>query len=107
MVEKKMGAIIKELRSKKGLTREKISEMLGLSVNHYSALERGLYGVKPEFLVNIINILGCSADDIFCDVIDTGYVSRSSIISDMLTDLTPASKEKAFEIFEVVIKNLK
>ncbi len=104
MIEKSMGKRIQQYRKQKGITQEKLGEMLGLSTNHISALECGKYGIKPELLVNIINILGCTADDIFCDVIDTGYKIRASRIADELDNLPVESRERVLDVLETLIK---
>lgn len=104
MIEKSMGKRIQQYRKKKGITQEKLAEMLGLSTNHISALECGKYGVKPELLVNIINILGCTADDIFCDVIDNGYKMRASRLSDDLDKLPIEARERILDVVESLIK---
>ena len=104
MIEKSMGKRIQQYRKKKGITQETLAEMLGLSTNHISALECGKYGVKPELLVNIINILGCTADDIFCDVIDTGYKVRACRLSDDLDNLPIEARERILDVVESLIK---
>ncbi len=107
MIEKSIGKRIQEYRKQKGLTQEKLAEMLGLSTNHISALECGKYGTKPELLVNIINILGCTADDIFCDVIDTGYKIRASKLSDELDKLHRESRDRILDVLESLLKTYK
>ena len=81
--------------------------MIGLSTNHISALECGKYGIKPEILVSIINILGCTADDIFCDVIDTGYKMRASRLSDELDKLPQESRDRILDVLESLLKTYK
>ncbi|MBE6700020.1 MAG: helix-turn-helix transcriptional regulator [Ruminococcaceae bacterium] len=107
MIEKAIGKRVQEFRKKKKLTQEQMAELVGLSHHHYSTLERGLYSIKLDTLVQIINILGCSADDIFCDVIDNGYKTRASRLSDMLAHLSPEEQAKIFDVVETMIKNAK
>ena len=107
MIEKSMGKRIQQYRRQKGITQEKLGEMLGLSTNHISAPECGKYAVKPDILVNIINILGCTADDIFCDVIDNGYKVRSSRLTDELDKLPIEDRERILDVLESLIKTYK
>ena len=107
MIEKSIGKRIQQYRKKKGITQEKLGDMLGLSPNHISALERGKYAVKTDILVHIINILGCTADDIFCDVIDTGYKVRSSRLSDELEKLPSEDRYRILDVLESLIKTYK
>lgn len=80
MVEKDVGKRIQRFRKKKGLTQEQLAEMINMSPNHLSAIERGVYGVKLDTLVQIINCIDCTADDLFADVINCGYKSCSQFI---------------------------
>ncbi len=105
MIEASIGKRIQEFRKAKKLTQEKLAEMIDLSTNHLSAIERGMYSIKLDTLVQIINILGVSADDIFCDVIDNGYKARATRLSEMMEKLSPEEQDKIFAVVEVMIKN--
>ena len=104
MIEKSIGRRIQQYRKAKNLTQEQLSEMVGLTPHHLSAIERGASGIKIEALVNIINILECSADDIFCDVIDSGYKTRSSRLSDKIEALSVENREKVLDVVETLVK---
>lgn len=104
-MNKKIGNRIKEYRKKKGLTQEQFSEMLDLSTHYYSSLERGNYNVKPDTLVKIMNILDCSADDIFCDVVNKSSSVKSSELSEKLNNLPAEERTKIFDVIETMIKN--
>ena len=73
-----IGRRIQEQRRKNKMTQEQLSEKLGISKNHLSAIERGIYRVQIDTLVMIMNCLGCTADDLFRDVIDRGYAPPPS-----------------------------
>ncbi|MCI9625750.1 MAG: helix-turn-helix transcriptional regulator [Clostridia bacterium] len=59
---KPIGERIKTARKKKGLTQEKLSEILDLTPNHISEIERGISGVAIPTLMNIIKHLDTTAD---------------------------------------------
>ncbi len=105
MIEKSIGKRIQEQRAKKGITQDELAEILGVSTHHLSALERGVYNIKLEMLVLIINTLGCTADDLFCDVIDSGYKARSSRLADKIERLSPEEQSKILDVVEVMINN--
>ena len=107
MIEKSMGQRISQYRKAKNMTQDQLAEAVGLTTHHLSAIERGASGVRVEALVQIINVLGCTADDIFCDVIDSGYKSRASRISDELESLSPENRDKVLDVLETLIKNFK
>ena len=57
MIEKLIGERIREQRKKNKLTQEQLSEKLGMSKNHFSAIERGVYRVQIETLVMICFVM--------------------------------------------------
>lgn len=57
-----MGLRMKLTRKELHLTQEDMAEQLGVSVKHYSGIERGVAGVSLETLVNVSNILNVSLD---------------------------------------------
>ena len=59
-----VGLTIQEMREEAGYTQEKLSELIEITPNHLSAIERGASGVSLETLRKICRILGVSADDI-------------------------------------------
>ena len=79
-VEEIIGKRIQKIRLAKGYTQQQFAEMIGLSTNYLSDIERGKSSARLDKLVAIINALECSADDIFVDVIDYGYkIKRSQL----------------------------
>lgn len=57
-----MGLRIKELRKSLKYTQEQMSEMLDISVKHFSEVERGLTGLSIENLIKLSNILNVTID---------------------------------------------
>lgn len=107
MVEKQIGKRIQMIRKHRGLTQENLAEMLGISTNHMSSLERGLYNVKIEMLVRIMNCLDCTADDLFCDVIKSGYKAKASRLSDLIAELPAREQKRIFDVVETMVQNAK
>ena len=105
LIEVLIGKRIKEQRKKNKLTQEQLSEKLGISKNHLSAIERGVYRVQIETLVMIINCLGCTADDLFCDVIDKGYMIKSSRLSEKIEKLSPEEQNRILAVVDTLAEN--
>ena len=105
LIEVLIGKRIKEQRKKNKLTQEQLSEKLGISKNHLSAIERGVYRVQIETLVMIINCLGCTADDLFCDVIDKGYMIKSSRLSEKIEKLSPEEQSRILAVVDTLVEN--
>ena len=77
--------------------------MIGLSTNYLSDVERGKSSIRLEKLVSIINSLECSADDVFMDVIKSGYKTKSSRLSERLESLPPDARDKVFAVIDALI----
>lgn len=93
--KKDMGLRIKEKRKSLKLTQEAVSEMLDISVKHFSEVERGLTGLSIENLIKLSNIFGVSID----------YIVKGEADKDkwscIISDLQSVPEEK-----EALIKNL-
>ena len=104
MIEQEIGRRIKEIRKQKKSPQEKLAEMIGISPNYMSALERGAYNIKLELLVQIIDCLDITADDLFRDVIKNGYVNRTSRLSDEIATLPAEEQQRIFEVLDALLR---
>ncbi len=107
MIEQEIGRRIKMLRKQKKISQEKLAEMIGLSPNHLSALERGAYNIKLDILVQIIDCLDVTADDIFCGVIKNGYINRTSRLSDEIASLPADEQQRIFDVIDTLLRTAK
>ena len=60
-----LGKRIKELRVKRGLTQEQLSESIGICERNLSKIECGKSFVTAETLSNLIKALGIDIQDVF------------------------------------------
>ncbi|MCI8590141.1 MAG: helix-turn-helix transcriptional regulator [Clostridiales bacterium] len=104
MVEKSIGKRIQEFRKRKGLTQDDLAEMIDISPNYLSALERGVYNISIDLLIKIMNCLDCTANDLFCDVMHSGYEIKASRLSDMIENLPPKEQSRIFSVVEAMVK---
>lgn len=104
MIEQEIGRRIKEIRKRKKIPQEKLAEMIGISPNYMSALERGAYNIKLELLVQIIDCLDITADDLFRDVIKNGYMNRTSRLSDEIATLSAEEQQRIFEVLDALLR---
>ena len=104
MIEQEIGRRIKEIRKQKKIPQEKLAEMIGITPNYMSALERGAYNIKLDLLVQIIDCLDITADDLFRDVVKNGYVNRASRIADEIANLPQEEQQRIFEVLDVLLK---
>lgn len=61
-----LGKNIKYYRKQKNLTQEQMAESLELSVGFTSQVERGIAKMSLDTLIDLCDILNCSAGDIIC-----------------------------------------
>lgn len=104
-MEKAIGKRIQELRKKKGLTQEALSETIGISTHYLSSLERGLHNIKLETLVKMLNCLDCSADEVFCDVVSKASAVKSNELYERIKALPIGEQRKIFDVVDTMIKN--
>ena len=107
MIEQEIGRRIKEIRKQKKIPQEKLAEMIGITPNYMSALERGAYNIKLDLLVQIIDCLDITADDLFRDVIKNGYVNRTSHLTDEIEKLPDDEQQRIFEVLEALLRTAK
>ena len=107
MIEQEIGRRIKEIRKQKKIPQEKLAEMIGITPNYMSALERGLYNIKLELLVQIIDCLDITADDLFRDAIKNGYVNRTSRLSDEIEKLPDDEQQRIYEVLDALLRTAK
>ena len=97
--------IILELRTKQGLSQEDLAEKTDLSVNYIGMLERGEKIPSLETFIDIVNVLGVSADMILADVVDTGYTVRSSLLTEQLEKLSPEERKRIYDVVDTLIRH--
>lgn len=105
-MEKMIGKRIQMIRKQKGMTQDQLSEAIDVSPHFLSALERGVYNIKLETLVKILNVLECSADEVFCDVVNKSCPVTSNKLSERLDKLPLQEQTKIFNVIETMINNI-
>lgn len=60
----RVGANIQRLREERHYTQEALSEQLGVTPNHLSAIERGVSGISLELMEKLCQVLEVTADHI-------------------------------------------
>ena len=105
MVQKIIGRRIQEIRKQRGLTQEQMAERVNISPHYLSALERGVYNIKLDLLVDILNVLNCSADEVFQDVVDSSSKIKASQLSEKLKGLPLQEQRKILEVVDIMIAN--
>lgn len=100
-----IGKNIRKFRLEKKLRQEDLAERSGLSANYVGMVERGEKIPSLETFIGIINALGVSADMVLTDVVETGYVVKSSMLLDQLEHLSAEDREKIYDVIETMIQH--
>lgn len=99
----KLGKRIRNIRKEKGLSQEVLAEKSDLSANHISHIERANTKVALPTLVQIVNALGVTMDEVLCDSIpkvQTPYMNKINV-------LAADCNEKEIRLFCAVLETLK
>ena len=107
MNSKSMGRKLKSYRAKCGWSLKDCSEKIGISTRYLADIERGDKVPRLETLIQILNTLSASADDVLQDSLVVGYESKSNDILRKLNALDPARRKQALDIFDSVIASLR
>ncbi|MFQ4427291.1 helix-turn-helix domain-containing protein [Clostridioides difficile] len=113
-----IGQRIKIARIKKRLTQDTLSELVNITPQHMSNIERGGSSVSLPTLISIANILHVSIDELLCDVVLDSKVifekELSEVLKDcneyeirVLVDIVKASKEsiRSVKMFQSNVNN--
>ena len=67
----RIGAVVKECRESKGLTQERLAELINTSPGLISQIERDITLPSVQVLAKMIDVLGIDANTLFYDNINT------------------------------------
>lgn len=95
-----IGKRIRACRLAKGMTQEQLANEVGVVVTHISHIETGNSVPSLKTLINIINALDCSADELLCIEIKKAKPVFDSWMTEQLAD---CSVDEAKIIKETVV----
>ena len=101
-----LGMRIREARKKKGLTQEKLAEIVDTSILYVSEIERGKKMPSLNTFIRMIEALDISADYVLRYEITTGRDHVYDEMSRKLEGLTPKQRKGAMDILDAYIANL-
>lgn len=99
-----VGRNIQTAREQAGYTQDALSERMGITPNHLSAIERGVSGISLETLSRFCRLLGVSADRILfgSSVAD----ADTQALARCLSELSPSQREAARALLSAIAKML-
>lgn len=102
-----VGQNIRKYRLLKKLRQEDLAEKANLSVTYIGMLERGEKNPSLETFVNILNALDISADMVLCDILNTGYKVKDSILNEKLSLIADQDRAKIYDVVETMLAHSK
>ena len=96
-----IGIRVQQERTRMGLTREQLAEMMDMSVWYITDIERGRSGLSIPGLIQLCEIFGCSADYLLFGRLDSLSLSaRVNQLPPELRKLVDDILAKQMEIIE-------
>ena len=81
-----IGSRIRAVRLDQKMTQEQLAEAVGVCVTHISHIETGNSIPSLQVMIDIINALGCSADELLCIEVEQARPLLNSWLSDLVAD---------------------
>ena len=94
-----IGSRIKQARNQKRITQEQLADMVDVSVQYVSDLERGVTGSSVSTIIRICQVLDVSSDYLLL-----GKTSNPDpVLEQKLQNVTPRQKAAILEILDKVL----
>ena len=97
-----IGERLKKARTDKGLTQEKLSEKLDVSIAFLSRIERGSSHISLKRLSQICDILQISEGSILNGSSNTSSSYLSSEFEQLLNNLSPEKQKLIYKIAKII-----
>ena len=81
-----LGSRIRAMRLKRKITQEKFAEAAGVGVTHISHIETGNSIPSLQTLVDIINALDCTADELLCMEVRQSRPMLNNWLGELVSD---------------------
>ncbi len=92
-INKHIGKICQEYRTKNNLTQNQVAELTGLEPRHISQIERGLSKGSIDTLLKLCNAYKITPDIILYDLLDEDIKNSVSIYNEKFKKLSRRDKE--------------
>ena len=101
-----MGERLKEIRKKRSLTQEQLSEKVDVSLEYISQIERGLKMPSMQVFIKLVEVLDVSADYLLRDTVSTRNLYGDIQIGRTLERLTPKQRFALEALIDTYIEYL-
>ena len=83
---KDIGSRIRTVRMERGMTQAQLAEAVGVGVTHISHIETGNGIPSLATFLDVVNALGCSADELLCVEVERARPIYETWLNDQLAD---------------------
>lgn len=103
-IKEMIGARIKEIRNRKGLTQEQLSENMNINPKYLSSIERGKENPTLNTFIKLAESLDVDIDEIFSSIQIEDPSKRKSLINSLLNEADDGQMKLAAKILQVLIR---
>ena len=100
-IKKQLGAKIKRLRIKKGLTQEQFAEKINIATRTLSGIETGENFLTADTLEKILDVLDVSSSELFAV---EHIKSQEDLVNEIITDVQNLKDQQKIETIYKIIK---
>ena len=98
----RLGMRIKEVRLKRGLTQDRLAELVGCNVSHVSNIENNYTKLSLNVLFAISNALDTSIDYLLAEQFDNELSALDSAILSAVKKCDKEKKERILQMIEIL-----
>ena len=98
-----IGSRIQEIRTKKGITQDQLSEKIGISPKYLSSIERGKENPTLKTILSLAHSLSVKPDGFFIHLEIEDPAKRKSMIIEMLDEADDDQLKLVYKVLSAVI----
>jgi transcriptional regulator with XRE-family HTH domain len=99
-----IGSRIQEIRNKKGIFQEQLSEKAGMNPKYLSSIERGKENPTLKTILKLAQSLDINPDGFFSHLEIEDPANRKSMIINLLDDADDEQLKLAYRVLSAIIK---
>lgn len=104
-VLQELGKNIKRIRLLRGLSQEGLAEKLEKSINFISLLENGKTGLTVQTIIDICNVLGVDANELFTGLVPASDKNENSAIVNSLNLFNDTDKAIVTDLIDYIVNS--
>ena len=102
-LKKLIGARIKDIRTKKEITQEQLSEKMGINPKYLSSIERGKENPTLNTIINLSESLEINIDEIFTSLPSEEPKHRKAYLRSLLKEANDEQLKLAAKIISAIV----